>query len=113
VLVHLIVVEQAGSAESAEIADNATIADGELKIPPGKPAGWPVDVTFALDTSGLLHVDAGERETERGADARCPGRRNVRRGSSTIADGIGARAVSSNTLLPYPHACDPPDHDDP
>jgi molecular chaperone DnaK len=62
-VVKIIVVEQAGSAESTEVAHNTPIADGELKIPPGKPAGWPIEVTFALDTSGLLHVTAVEKET--------------------------------------------------
>jgi molecular chaperone DnaK (HSP70) len=62
-IVKIIVVEQAGSAESTEVAHNTPIADGELKIPPGKPAGWPIEVTFALDTSGLLHVTAVEKET--------------------------------------------------
>jgi molecular chaperone DnaK len=62
-IVKIIVVEQAGSAESTEVAHNNPIADGELKIPLGKPAGWPIEVTFALDTSGLLHVTAVEKET--------------------------------------------------
>jgi molecular chaperone DnaK len=62
-IVKIIVVEQAGSAESIEVAHNSPIADGELKIPPGKPAGYPISVTFALDTSGLLHVTAVEKET--------------------------------------------------
>jgi molecular chaperone DnaK len=62
-IVKIIVVEQAGSAESTEVAHNSPIADGELKIPPGKPAGWPIEVGFMLDTSGLLHVTAVEKET--------------------------------------------------
>src|SRR3569833_2984821 len=62
-IVKIIVVEQAGSAESTEVGHNNPIADGELKIPPGKPAGYPIEVTFALDTSGLLHVTAVEKET--------------------------------------------------
>jgi molecular chaperone DnaK (HSP70) len=62
-VVKIIVVEQAGSAESTEVGHNTPIADGELKIPHGKPAGWPIEVTFALDTSGLLHVTAVEKET--------------------------------------------------
>jgi molecular chaperone DnaK len=63
-IVKIIVVEQAGSAESTEVAHNTPIADGELKIPPGKPAGYPILVTFTLDTSGLLHVTAKEKETD-------------------------------------------------
>jgi molecular chaperone DnaK len=62
-IVKIIVVEQAGSSESIEVAHNSPIADGELKIPPGKPAGWPIEVAFSLDTSGLLHVTAVEKET--------------------------------------------------
>jgi molecular chaperone DnaK (HSP70) len=62
-IVKIIVVEQAGSAESTEVSDNTPIADGELKVPPGKPAGWPIEVSFSLDTSGLLHVTAAEKET--------------------------------------------------
>jgi molecular chaperone DnaK (HSP70) len=57
------VMEQAGSVESAEPADNTEIATGTVKIPPGKKAGWPIEVTFALDPSGLLHVTAVEKES--------------------------------------------------
>ncbi|MGW4423126.1 Hsp70 family protein [Streptosporangium sp. NPDC004631] len=58
------VMEQAGSTESEQLDDNNKIGEGELRIPPGKPAGFPIEVTFSLDTSGLLHVTA--RENERG-----------------------------------------------
>ncbi|HEX6468509.1 MAG TPA: Hsp70 family protein [Streptosporangiaceae bacterium] len=57
------VMEQAGSVESIEPADNTEIATGSVKIPPGKKAGWPIEVTFALDPSGLLHVTAVEKES--------------------------------------------------
>jgi len=57
------VMEQAGSVESAEPGDNNEIATGSVKVPPGKKAGWPVEVTFALDPSGLLHVTAVEKES--------------------------------------------------
>jgi molecular chaperone DnaK (HSP70) len=57
------VMEQAGAAESAEPADNTEIATGVISVPPGKKAGWPIEVTFALDASGLLHVTAVEKET--------------------------------------------------
>ncbi|GLW64264.1 molecular chaperone DnaK [Actinomadura rubrobrunea] len=57
------VMEQAGSVESPELADNNEIATGEVRIPPGKKAGWPVEVTFALDSSGLLNVTAVEKES--------------------------------------------------
>jgi molecular chaperone DnaK len=57
------VMEQAGSVESVEPADNTEIATGSVKVPAGKKAGWPIEVTFALDTSGLLHVTAVEKES--------------------------------------------------
>ncbi|MFD0904268.1 Hsp70 family protein [Actinomadura sediminis] len=57
------VMEQAGSVESPELGDNNEIATGEIRVPPGKEAGWPVEVTFALDSSGLLNVTAVEKET--------------------------------------------------
>ncbi|GII60072.1 molecular chaperone DnaK [Sphaerisporangium krabiense] len=57
------VMEQAGAVESESPEDNGLIAEGLLQIPSGKPAGWPVEVTFALDASGLLQVTARERET--------------------------------------------------
>ncbi|MGH3647246.1 MAG: Hsp70 family protein [Micromonosporaceae bacterium] len=55
------VMEQAGSVESELPADNKLIASGPIGVPPGKPAGWPIDVTFHLDASGLLHVAATEQ----------------------------------------------------
>lgn len=57
------VMEQAGSVASEEPGDNTKIAEGDLRIPPGKPAGYPIEVTFALDASDLLHVTAREHET--------------------------------------------------
>ncbi|MFC4909817.1 Hsp70 family protein [Actinomadura gamaensis] len=57
------VMEQAGSVESAELVDNSEIATGQIRIPPGKRAGWPIGVTFELDASGLLNVTAMEKET--------------------------------------------------
>jgi molecular chaperone DnaK (HSP70) len=62
------VMEQAGSAESEQVDDNNTIGEGDLRIPPGKPAGFPIEVTFSLDTSGLLHVTARENEQGRQLD---------------------------------------------
>jgi molecular chaperone DnaK (HSP70) len=55
--------EQAGPKESDLVENNNKIADGEIAIPPRKPAGWPIDVTFQLNTSGLLRVTAVEKET--------------------------------------------------
>ncbi|GAA3922957.1 Hsp70 family protein [Actinomadura viridis] len=57
------VMEQAGSVESAELIDNTEIATGDIRVPGGKKAGWPIEVTFALDSSGLLNVTAVEKET--------------------------------------------------
>ncbi|MBB4915971.1 Hsp70 family protein [Streptosporangium saharense] len=64
------IVEQAGSAESSRLDDNTRIAGGQLPIPRGKPKGWPIEVTFDLDSSGLLHVTARERETGEHLDLR-------------------------------------------
>jgi molecular chaperone DnaK (HSP70) len=57
------VMEQAGAVPSTEPADNTEIATGSIRVPPGKKAGWPIQVTFTLDSSGLLHVTAIEKET--------------------------------------------------
>ncbi|MFD0535876.1 Hsp70 family protein [Actinomadura luteofluorescens] len=57
------VMEQAGVVESADLIDNTEIATGEIRVPPGKKSGWPIGVTFALDSSGLLNVTAVEKET--------------------------------------------------
>ncbi|CNG08058.1 Chaperone protein DnaK (Hsp 70) [Mycobacterium tuberculosis] len=57
------VMEQAGVVESGDLIDNTEIATGEIRVPPGKKAGWPIGVTFALDSSGLLNVTAVEKET--------------------------------------------------
>jgi molecular chaperone DnaK (HSP70) len=57
------VMEQAGPKESDLVENNNRIADGEIAIPSGKPAGWPIDVTFQLNTNGLLRVTAVEKET--------------------------------------------------
>jgi len=62
------VMEQAGSTESERPEDNTRIAVGPISIPPGKPAGWPIDVTFRLDTSGLLQVVATEQSTQQRLD---------------------------------------------
>lgn len=57
------VMEQAGVVESADLIDNTEIATGEIRVPPGKKSGWPIGVTFELDSSGLLNVTAVEKET--------------------------------------------------
>src|SRR5262249_17493684 len=62
------IMEQAGAVESAEPVDNNEVAAGTIAIPPGKPRGWPVDVTFRIDRSGLLHITAIEREANEQVD---------------------------------------------
>ncbi|MGI8332296.1 Hsp70 family protein [Actinomadura scrupuli] len=57
------VMEQAGSVASTSLTDNNEIATGVISIPLGKKQGWPIQVTFTLDSSGLLHVAALEKET--------------------------------------------------
>jgi molecular chaperone DnaK (HSP70) len=61
--VRIQVMEQAGATASDEVEDNQRIGEGDLRIPPGKPEGFPISVTFTLDSSGLLHVMACENET--------------------------------------------------
>lgn len=61
--IHVVVLEQAGVRESAELEHNTEIADGHIPIPAGKPAGWPIEVTFELSTSGLLEITAVEKQT--------------------------------------------------
>jgi molecular chaperone DnaK (HSP70) len=57
------VMEQAGAVESDEVEHNTVVATGALKIPPDKPARWPFQCVFTLDSSGLLSVLATEKET--------------------------------------------------
>ncbi|MFD7861903.1 Hsp70 family protein [Streptomyces sp. NPDC057682] len=61
--VHIQVMEQAGAVESEELDHNTVVAEGNLDIPPGKPARWPFACEFSLNASGLLDVVATERET--------------------------------------------------
>jgi molecular chaperone DnaK (HSP70) len=61
--VHVQVLEQAGSVESEELDHNTVVAEGDLDIPPNKPAHWPFACEFTLSRSGLLEVVATERET--------------------------------------------------
>ena len=68
VAVKVKVMEQSGAQESAEVANNREIIHGNIAIPPRKPRGWPIEVTFHLDGSGLLKVVALERETGKRLD---------------------------------------------
>ncbi len=62
------VMEQSGASESRELANNREIIKGNIAIPKGKPRGWPIEVTFDLDGSGLLKVAAVEREAGKRLD---------------------------------------------
>ncbi|MEV3857157.1 Hsp70 family protein [Streptomyces sp. NPDC050095] len=57
------VMEQAGSVESDDVVHNTVVAQGTLKIPPNKPARWPIQCEFTLSASGLLSVVGTEHET--------------------------------------------------
>jgi len=59
--VNIRVMEQAGQAESANLADNNEIDNGEITgLPPNLPAGSPIHVTFRLEDDGTLTVSAIE-----------------------------------------------------
>ncbi|MFE2110964.1 Hsp70 family protein [Kitasatospora sp. NPDC059463] len=64
-VVRIQVMEQAGAVESEQLDHNTVVAEGNLDIPPGKPARWPFACEFSLGSSGLLEVVATERETGR------------------------------------------------
>jgi molecular chaperone DnaK len=57
--------EQSGSVESADLADNAQIADGTISGLPRLPKGSPIDVTFEMELDGLLRVHAVELKTNK------------------------------------------------
>jgi molecular chaperone DnaK len=61
--INLYIMEQAGPDGSISPADHREIATGTVKVPPGQPAGWPVDVTFLLTASGMLQVAAIDQNT--------------------------------------------------
>jgi molecular chaperone DnaK (HSP70) len=59
--VRIEVYEQAGAVESAELADNRRVLDGELSgLPRRLPAGAPIRVTLRLGLDGRLSVTAVE-----------------------------------------------------
>ena len=61
--------EQAGSVESADLADNRKIGEGMLKNMPARlPARTPIEVTFFMSDTGLLSVHA--REPNSGSEHR-------------------------------------------
>jgi len=59
--------EQAGGEESRELSANKLVDQGEgtIEMPPGLPAGAPIDIEMAIDNDGLLEVRAVEPSTGR------------------------------------------------
>jgi molecular chaperone DnaK len=57
--------EQAGSVASSELADNTKIGEGVISGLPELPKHSPVDVTFRMNDTGLLTVDAEELRTHK------------------------------------------------
>lgn len=57
--------EQAGAAESMELADNAKIGEGVITGLPRLRKGSPIDISFAMDELGTLKVHAVELQTKK------------------------------------------------
>jgi molecular chaperone DnaK (HSP70) len=55
--------EQAGAAASSQVADNTKVADGLITGLPPLPQGSPIDVTFRMNETGLLRIEAVELKT--------------------------------------------------
>ena len=55
--------EQAGAVSSSDLADNQKIGEGIITGLPPLPRGSPVDVTFRMNETGLLRVEALELKT--------------------------------------------------
>jgi molecular chaperone DnaK len=55
--------EQAGAVASSELADNNKIGDGIITGLPPLPQESPIDVTFRMNETGLLRVEAVELKT--------------------------------------------------
>ena len=55
--------EQAGAVASADLADNSKIGDGVITGLPPLPRQSPIDVTFRMNETGLLRVEAVELKT--------------------------------------------------
>jgi molecular chaperone DnaK (HSP70) len=90
--VRIKVMEQGGQEESATLADNVLLVEGEIVgLPPGLPAGSPIQVTFLLAEDGTLSVRAVEPSS--GRDLRL---------DAQVRDGVMSRAeveASKLTLL--------------
>jgi len=57
--------EQAGSVASSDLADNTKIGQGTISGLPELPKHSPVDVTFRMNETGVLTVDAEELRTHK------------------------------------------------
>ena len=57
--------EQAGAAESMELADNAKIGEGIITGLPRLRKGSPIDISFVMDELGTLRVHAVELQTKK------------------------------------------------
>ncbi|BEL04075.1 Hsp70 family protein [Actinoplanes sichuanensis] len=55
--------EQSGSVESDVVADNQHIGDGQISGLPQLSKGSPIDISFEMETDGLLRVHAVELTT--------------------------------------------------
>lgn len=55
--------EQAGAAASSHLADNNKVADGLITGLPPLPQESPIDVTFRMNETGLLRIEAVELKT--------------------------------------------------
>jgi molecular chaperone DnaK (HSP70) len=57
--------EQQGAVESEELADNTCVGRGRLRSLVGLPAGSPIELTFSMNETGLLTVQAKEPSSGR------------------------------------------------
>jgi molecular chaperone DnaK (HSP70) len=57
--------EQAGSVASSDLADNTKIGEGVISDLPALPKGSPIDVTFTMNDTGVLKVEAEELRTHK------------------------------------------------
>lgn len=57
--------EQAGSVASSDLSDNTKIGEGVISDLPALPKGSPIDVTFTMNDTGVLKVEAEELRTHK------------------------------------------------
>jgi molecular chaperone DnaK len=63
--IHIEIWEQAGSITSTDPADNSKIGEGTISGLPELPKHSPIDVTFRMNDTGVLTVDAEELRTHK------------------------------------------------